>query len=301
MAIESIEEVQLFRQVVASGSISAAARALGDQKNRISQRIASLERSLGVRLADRTTRTLKLTDEGERFLAASEALIEAVERVESAVARGDALEGRVRVALRSANTGIGLGEEVARMMSAAPGLELQIVVLDDDADLLSLQAQGIDLAVQVGRLKDSSLVAKRVGNVPYAMCATPAYLRANGRPRKPSDLLQHECIRRLGDVRETSWALVDRHGRSRPTPIGGRLECSDARFQSEILYAGFGIGLRPAAEVRRAVQEGTLERVLPSFSFEPVPVWVVGPKSRLRLPRVVRVVELVTRVIAALA
>ena len=80
-----------------------------------------------------------------------------------------------------------------------------------------------------------------------------------------------------------------------------RLECSDARFQSEILYAGFGIGLRPAAEVRRAVQEGTLERVLPSFSFEPVPVWVVGPKSRLRLPRVVRVVELVTRVIAALA
>lgn len=301
VAIESIEEVRLFRQVVASGSISAAARTLGDNKNRISQRLASLERSLGVRLADRTTRTLKLTEEGERFFAASDALMEAAERIEAAVARGDAVEGRVRVAIRSAFIGIGIGEEIARLLSTTPRLRVQIMVVDDDADLLGLSAGGIDLAVQVGRLKDSALVAKRGGDVPFAMCATPGYLRTYGRPRTPSDLSRHECIRRLGSVPEATWPLVDRQGRKRMTPIGGRLECSDARFQSEVLYAGFGIGLRPAAEVRRAVHDGALERVLPSFSLEPVPVWIVSPKGRLRLPRVVRVADLIVRVIGSLA
>lgn len=301
MPINSLEEVRLFRQVVASGSLSAAARTLGDNKNRISQRIAALERALGVRLADRTTRTLRLTEEGERFFAASEALVEAADRADAAVVREGAVEGRVRVAIRSAFSGVGIGEEVARLLATTPKLRIQIAVVDDDADLPSLHAQGIDLAVQVGVLKDSAFVAKRLGDVPFAMCASPSYLRAYGRPKTPGDLVRHECIRRLGAVPETTWPLVSRTGRKRAAAIGGRLECSDARFQAEILYGGFGIGLRPAAEVRRAVQAGTLEKVLPSFSLEPVPVWLVGPKGRFRLPRVMRVAELLSRVIASLA
>lgn len=301
MPVDSIEEVRLFRQVVASGSLSAAARTLGDNKNRISQRIASLERALGVRLADRTTRTFRLTEEGERFFAASEALVDAAERIEASVVLEDSVSGRVRVAIRSALSGVGIGEEISQLLNSAPKLRLQILVVDDDSDLLGLHAQGIDLAVQVGTLKDSALVAKRLGDVPFAMCATPGYLRTYGRPKKPDDLLRHECIRRLGPAPESTWPLVSRTGRKVAAPIGGRLECSDARLQTEILYSGFGIGLRPAAEVRRAVKAGALEAVLPSFSLEPVTVWLVGPKGRFRLARVTRVVELLGRVIASLA
>lgn len=300
MPVDSIEEVRLFRQVVASGGISAAARALGDNKNRISQRIASLERGLGVRLADRTTRTLRLTEEGERFFKATERLVEAAESAEASVMHEDATAGRVRVAIRSALSGVGIGEEVARLLSACPKLRLQIVVVDDDGDLVSLHALGIDLAVQVGALKDSTLVARRLGEVPFVMCATPDYLRAYGRPKKPSDLVRHECIRRLGTPPESTWSLVSKSGRKLTTRIGGRLECSDARFQAEVLYSGFGIGLRPAAEVRRGVQAGTLERVLPSFSLEPIQVALVGPKGRLRLPRVSRVAEVLARVVSSL-
>ena len=299
--IDSIEDVRVFRQVVASGGISAAARTMNDSKNRISQRLAALEGALGVRLADRTTRSLRLTEDGERFLAASEALVEAADRSEAAVARKDALEGRVRVAVRSALSGVGIGDGIARLLHGTPKLRLQIVVVDDEADLGGLQAQGVDLAVQVGALRDSSLVARRLGNVSFAMCATPGYLREYGRPRTPSDLHRHECIRRLGAVTETTWALVGRTGRRVAARLGGRLECSDARFQAEVLYGGFGIGLRPAAEVRRAAQAGTLEPVLPTWSLAPISVWVVAPKGRLRLPRVEKMVELLTRVVVSLS
>lgn len=297
MPLDSLDDVRLFRQIVASGGISAAARALRDNKNRVSQRLAALERAVGARLADRTTRSLRLTDEGARFLAASTALLEAAERSEAAVASAQRLEGRVRVAIRSAMSGFGIGAEVARLLESAPRLRLQLVVVDDAADL---RGQGFDLAVQVGALRDSSLVAKRLGAPEFVMAATPRYLAEHGRPRTPTDLARHECIRRLGDAPETSWALVHRSGRRAHGPLGGRLECSDARLQSEVLYAGFGIGLRPASEVREAARNGVLERVLPTWSLEPIVVWAVCPEGRLRLARVARVVELLSQVVSSL-
>lgn len=216
MALDSLSDLRLFRQVVASGGISAAARALHDHKNRISQRLAALEQDLGVRLAHRTTRSFRLTEEGERFLVSVEALLEAAERCESSVASPRAMEGRIRIAIRSAVTGLGIGAELSRLMKAAPGLNLQVTVVDEGADLLA----------------------------------------------------------------------------------GGTFECSDSQLQREVLYAGYGIGPRPAAEVRQAESTGHLERVLPAWTFAPVPIWVLGPKARLRLPRVALVVDMLKEVVA---
>lgn len=301
MPIDSLEDVRLFRQVVASGGISAAARVLHDNKNRISQRLAALERALGVRLADRTTRSLRLTEDGERFLSWSEGLLEAAERAELSVVPRGAVEGRVRLAVRSALSGVGIGEELAKLLYGAPKLRLQLLVIDDDTDLAGLYARGVDVAVQIGTLRDSTLVKRRLGEVSFVMAATPGYLRDAGRPRSPRDLAAHECIRRLGSTPETVWSLESRNGGRTKAAINGRLECDDARLQTEILYGGFGIGLRPAAEVRRAAQAGTLEQVLPGWTYQPFPVWAVAPKDRLRLPRVAHVVELLLRVVANLA
>lgn len=295
MTLDSLDDVRLFHQVVVSGGISAAARALQDNKNRISQRLAALEENLGVRLAHRTTRTFRLTEEGERFLASAETLLEAADRCESSVASIRALEGRVRMAVRSAVAGLGLGAELAQLLKSAPGLHLQVTVIDEGVGLL---AGGFDLFMQVGPLEDSSLIPIRLGAIPVVLAATPAYLDMHGRPKVPSDLARHHCIRKLGNAPERIWTLFDRMGRGCDAPIGGTFECSDSQIQRDILEAGHGISPRPAHEVQRAERAGRLERVLPGWAFDPVPVWVLGPKGRLRLPRIALVLDLLKRLVA---
>lgn len=297
MGIDSIDDIRLFRQIVSAGGISAAARVMQRKKNLVSQRLASLEASLGARLAERTTRSFRLTEEGERLWHASEALVDAADRTEAAIKNPGGVEGRVRIAVRSALAGMGLGAELVRLLSSAPRLELQVAVVDDNADI---RKHGFDLAVQAGQLRDSSLIAKRLGHADYSLAATPSYLRVAGTPRSPVDLVDHECIRLLGETRETTWALVGA-GRRATAKLGGRFECSDARLQGELIYAGFGIGLLPAAEVRRGQHTGKLERVLPRWQFAPVPVWAVAPRGRLQLDRVARVYEVLLRAVAALS
>ncbi len=296
MSLRSLSDVRVFRQIVASGSIAGAARSLGDNKNRISQRLAALESSLGTRLADRTTRTFRLTEEGERFYEASEELVAAADRAEAAVSTDETISGRVRVSIYSSLMSTGIGVGFAELLLSAPKLELQIAVIDGEADLFN---QGIDLAVQVAPLRDSSLIAKHLGDVPYAMAATPKYLESHGAPQTPEDLIHHECIRRFGAVPEATWSLVDEHGVPTKAALGGRLECSDARMQGDILYAGFGIGLRPIAEVRQAIAQGTLCAVLPRYQMPPASVWAVCPKGRLRLQRIEPVVKLLQQAVAS--
>ncbi len=297
MPIDSLEDVRVFRQIVASGGITAAARVLDDSKNRVSQRLVALERAVGVRLAHRTTRSLKLTEEGERFFEHSAALLEAVEQTENSLRAAATLEGRVRVAVRSSLGGRGLGAEFGRLLQSAPKLQLQVAVVDENSDLL---AENFDLAVQVGALKDSSFVATRLEVSSFVMAATRGYLDTHGRPRAPGDLARHQCLRKLSHPAETSWALMHRSGKRSTARIAGTFECSDAQLQAEALYAGLGIGLRPADEVHRAEQAGTLARVLPTWSFEPFSVWIVSPKGRLKVPRVAAVADLLKRVIRRL-
>ncbi|HPH70724.1 MAG TPA: LysR family transcriptional regulator, partial [Kofleriaceae bacterium] len=147
MRIDSLDDIRLFRQVVNSGGISAAARAVQRSKNLVSQRLLALETALGVRLADRTTRGFRLTEEGERFWQTTEALMDAAERSEAAIKSPGGVSGRVRIAVRSALAGMGLGVEIARLLNNAPRLQLQVAVVDDNADIRS---KGFDLAVQSG-------------------------------------------------------------------------------------------------------------------------------------------------------
>jgi len=298
MALDSLEDVRVFRQVVSSGGLTAAARVLDDSKNRISQRLSALERSLGVRLAHRTTRSFTLTEEGERFFAQSAALLQAAESIETSLAAAATVAGRVRVAVRSSLGGRGLGAEFARLLQSAPRLHLQIAVVDENSDLL---AENFDLAVQVGALKDSSFVATRLEVSSFVLAASRSYLDARGRPRAPADLKSPQCLRQPGPPAEVPWPLVHRSGKRVTAPIGGTFECNDAQLQSEALYAGLGIGLRPADEVRRAEAAGTLEQVLPAWSFEPFSVWIVSPRGRLQVPRVAAVAEVLRRIIGRLA
>lgn len=295
MAIDSLDDVRVFRQIVASGSVSSAARVLRQSKNRVSQRLAALERSVGARLAERTTRTFQLTEEGRRFFDETTALVDAAARAERAVAKREALAGSVRVGLRSALVGAGIGEGLVRLLASAPELSMQIVVMDDGASVLH---RGLDFAVGVGRPPDSGLVARKLGEARYAMAAVSSYLSRAGVPSSPDELAAHECIRVLGERTEATWTLTAGDGRRVAARVGGRLECSDARMQRELVQSGMGIGLFPIVDIDR---DPGLERVLPGWTLAPIGVWAVGPRSRLELTRVREVLAVVRRAVERLS
>ena len=172
----------------------------------VGRRIAQLEDRLGVRLLHRTTRRTSLTEEGRQFQARAARLLEAADEAVAAVAtHASALEGRLRVAVRSTSVEFGLVEELVRFLEVHPGLSVQLLVSDDPVDLVG---DGIDLAVQIGELPDSSLISRRVGEVPIVLAVSRAYVERRGRPGGPADLVRHECLRRLGRHPEAVWTLI---------------------------------------------------------------------------------------------
>ncbi len=297
MGLESLDDLRIFTQVMESGGLTSAGKVLHLARNQISRRLARLERTLGARLFERTTRSITPTEAGRALYAHAVALLETAAKAEQAVAPGAALQGRVRLAVKTSSIEFALVQELAAALEQHPGLSLQLIVRDEPVDLV---AEGVDLSLQVGMLPDSTNIARAVGSAHFVLAASPQYLERHGRPLQPRELADHQCLRRLGPLPELAWNLIGPGGREVTARIGGRFECSDARAQAEAMRAGLGIAPRPAGEVRQAVQRGELVRVLPAWRLAPIPVWAVSPPGKARLARVSLFVELLRRVIRKL-
>lgn len=297
-----LDDVRVFVQVVDSGNLARAAHVLGRPPNTVSRVLARLEGELGVTLLHRTTRRVALSDRGAVFYRHALALLEAAEAAEASVRTTEgALTGTVRLAVRTTTVQFDVVRALVGLLVEHVGLAVQLVVTDEEVDVVGA---GLDLALRVGALPDSSLSARTLGEVVFVIAATPAYLERHGRPRDPADLALHECVRALSARPQTFWSLVGRGGRRVDARVGGRFECSDVRAQSEAIYAGLGLGLRPLGEVRRAAEEGKLERVLPRWTLEPIPVRAVLPPRRggsTSRPEVEAVITILTEVIGRMS
>ena len=294
--LDSIAEVRVFAQVVDSGGLSAAARVLGIPPNTVSRTLSRLEEALGVRLLARTTRRVSLTEEGRLFYEHALDLLAASTKAEAAVRPAHAgLQGTLRVAVRTTTIQFGFMDALSQLLAEHPALRIQLMVSDGDVDLL---ASGIDIALRVGAQPDSTLVSRSIGAVDFVLAAAPRYLVRAGRPHKPRDLSAHECIRALAARPQTHWRIEGPRGRSEDVLVMGRLECSDVRAQADAIYAGLGIGVRPAGEVRLAAKARTLERVLPEWRLEPIAVRVVQPPGRAASGRA-SAIEAVVEILAA--
>jgi DNA-binding transcriptional LysR family regulator len=301
MALENLADVAVFVQVVDSSGLSAAARVLGIPPNTVSRTVARLEGALGVRLMVRTTRAMNLTDEGRTFYEQATELLEAARRAEEAVG-GDAeeLSGLVRIAVRTTTVQFSFVPDLLQLLEKHPHLQVQLQVVDDEVDLVAL---GLDLALRVGGQPDSSLRMRSLGAVTFVLAAARVYLDNAGRPQTPEELAQHECIRQQVGPK-SAWNLCGPRGKQVSVLVGGRFGCRDVRTQRDAVYSGFGIGLRPAGEVQRAQLAGELERVLPRWSLEAIPVYALQPPRRpsLRRARAVDAIsQLIERAIARMA
>jgi DNA-binding transcriptional LysR family regulator len=278
-----LNDVALFVQVVRAGSFAAAARRLGMPANSASRRIQQLEQQLGLRLMQRSTRKLTLTDAGATLYARCADQVEALTEAAQDLGEGSQVpSGKVRVAAPADFFNIFRMELIAEFLAAHPKVRLEFVLSDERADLIE---QGIDVAIRAGKVLEPNLVARRIGTGRVTLVASPAYLAARGMPESVQALSSHDCVTLPSTSGRIVWRLDGPEGASE-TQVGGRISANTAQAMLEAVLAGLGVGLLPAVMTSAHVREGELIEVLPDHSVEGIEAYLVY-LSRRQLPRAV--------------
>lgn len=277
-------DMLIFVRVVGAGSLSGAARDLRLSLPVVSRRLARLEERLGVRLANRTTRSLALTEEGARFYDRCVRILAEIDDAEAEVARGrDAAVGHLRVTSTFAFGLRWLGPLLQEFQQANPGLHIHLDTSDTVANIVE---NGYDLAIRFGSLADSSLIARQLAPNIRVICAAPSYLALRGRPEQPEDLLAHDIVA-FGDPANTDWAFLD--GRS--IAVRGKLSSNNGELAHRWALEGAGLVLKSLWDVHDDLNAGRLEVVLPQFRLPAAPIHAIYPHSRLTAAKVRLCVE----------
>ncbi|CAJ97041.1 Transcriptional regulator, LysR-family [Cupriavidus necator] len=283
--MDRIGDIGLFLRVLDLGSISAAARSLDLSVAVASQRLQRLERELGVRLLHRTTRRLHATPEGVVLAEQGRALVDDLEALGTSLRQaGTGVSGTLRVTTSSSFGRLYISPLLPEFLALHPGLTLSVNLTDNVLDLVSA---GFDLAIRIGVLDDSTLVARRLANNRRLLCAAPDYLRRRGTPRTPQDLARHDCLVLVGSQgRQDVWRLGDGAGGEIAVRVRGRIEANTGELLSDAALAGFGIALHSTWHVCADLRAGRLVQVLPDYPLADTGIYAVMPQRRLVPPRV---------------
>src|SRR3954453_8422201 len=274
---DSLAEMSVFSRVVATGSLSAAARELGLSPAVISRRLAALEARLGVRLINRTTRSLHLTDEGANYYDTCARLLSEIEEADAAVSAGRVEpRGPLKVALPAAFGHLHVAPLVPRFAVRYPNVHVGLSLSDRNVNVIE---EGFDLAVRIADLADSSLAARKLAPNPRVVCASPDYLKRNGTPRAPTDLVSHNCLT-TNDFAMT-WDYKDPEGEPGTVRVSGRYACDNWEVLREWALAGLGVALKSTWDVRQQLEDGSLVALCPGYTFDTdVAIYAVYPHRR---------------------
>ena len=283
---EMLNELNVFVRAVELGSISAAARSLRLSAAAASHRLLQLEDQVGARLLNRTTRNLQPTEAGHIFYEHALDVLRAVERAESSMATASGVPtGVLKV---TAPLGFGrrvLAPLVAEFNEKYPKVEVRLRLSDHQVDLL---AEGIDIAVRMAVLTDSSFVARKLVDCPRIVCASPRYIEKFGAPQAPEDLVEHNCLAlRFPGSAESRWSFRSNEG-VKAVSVSGRFDADDGDVLTQWALQGAGIVLKPYWEVASHLRNGELEPLLHGYEAEPVSLSLLYP-HRQQLPVKVRV------------
>lgn len=284
--MDRFEAMQTFVRVVESGGISAAASRFGMAKSAVSRRLQELENHLGVQLLQRTTRRIHLTEDGRLFYERSLRILDEVEEAERSVSsEQQRVHGLLRVAAPLSFTLRHLTPLINEFLQRYPEVRLELDVEDRQINLLE---EGVDLAVRIGRLDDSSLVARRLAPMSTVVCASPDYLVRRGEPQTPADLNEHDGLSygNLSDQRQ--WTLLDQQGAVYTPRPHARMRSNNGDVLLEAAIAGLGIAVMPTFLCNRELASGKLLALLDGYRSEESAVYAIYP-SRRHLPLRVRV------------
>jgi DNA-binding transcriptional LysR family regulator len=276
--VDKLESMQAFVRIVEKGSLTAAAADLGTSLPSMVRALAALEREVGVTLLNRTTRRIHLTDEGTQYLEHCRIILGQVRDAEAALkSRRAKPQGRLTVTASEMFGRRHVAPVVTEFVEAYPEVTAELLFVNR---VVSLVEEGVDVAVRIGHLGDSSLVAIPVGEVRRVVCASPAYLRRRGVPRRPADIRHHRCIRFTGLSPRNEWPFRF-ESRDTAVPIVGALTCNQADAAVDACAGGLGLGSFLSYMVAPLRRSGKLRYVLEDFETEPLPVHVAYPHSRL--------------------
>lgn len=285
-----ITTLQLFVEVMRHGSFAAVARVHNLDPSSVSRTIAALEDELGVRLFQRTTRRLSPTEAGAIYFERVEPLIEEIRRANDAAAE----VSRQPSGTLRATASVALGHRwlvplLPQFRRMYPDLTIDLWVTDS---MLDLVAERVDVALRLGPMTDSSLIAQPLMPTRYRICASPAYLQQQGRPRTPAAVSDHECLLFPMPGYRTRWLFRDGNGTITEVPVSGRVVISSALALQQTARDGLGLALLPSWLIAEDLQLGALIDVFPSYEISATDfntaIWIVYP-SRAYVPLKVRV------------
>lgn len=276
--MDKLGSMRAFVRIVETGSLTAAANELGTSLPTVVRTLAALERSLGVTLLKRTTRRIHLTDEGADYLGRCRTILAAIQETEDAlISRRRELRGKLTV---TASVEFGrryVAPFLTRFLRRHPGLTADLLLLNR---VVNLVEEGIDVAVRIAHLKDSSLVAIPAGHVRRVICASAQYLKRHGTPEMPQDVKHHRCIRNTILSPRNDWQFRMRQ-RKVTVPISTVLASNDIESALNACLSGLGLGMFLSYMVAPQVRAGRLSYLLERFEPEPIPVQIVYSPSKL--------------------
>ena len=264
--MDSLAAMQVFVRVVETGGLSAAGRALGLAPSSVSRRIGELEDMLGVQLLRRTTRKLSLTEAGETYYERSRDIVRAVEEANLAVTEKRAgPSGILRVTASSSVARLHVAPAIAAFQAEFPAVQVVMVVSDRVVDIVG---EGLDVAIRVGQLEDSSLIARKVAQSRRLVCASPSYLKRAGIPAHPADLRDHACLTFRRHPGSNLWRF--RHGGEKiEVQATGSFFADDGDTLGAAACAGLGVILVPEWIVGLEIGAGNLVEVLADYAPDP--------------------------------
>lgn len=284
-SLTDLNDLEVFARVVEKSGFSRAARELGVPASTVSRRVARLEEGLGVRLLQRTTRKMHLTEAGRIYF---ERVSRALREIEGAEASLREVQGTPRGLVRISTVSEPFLEELLfEFMEIYPDVSIEV---DKSHGMVDLVAEGFDLAIRAGSLSDSSLVAHKLMTSGPVLVAAPAYLEARGAPLSAGDLRDHDCVILGNSTTATTWTLGAPSGTQRVS-VSGRIAVNSFASAVEACRRGLGIGLFPQGFITHAIESGELVVLLPELAPPPGGLWIVHPSRNLLAPAVRALIE----------
>lgn len=272
-----LEDMSIFLRVVEAGGISRAADQLGLAKSAVSRRLAILEKRLGVRLLNRTTRSSSLTLAGQGFYERAIKIIDDVAELNAFTTDSNTtLEGTLNLAAPLSFGLLHLSPAISLFVKKHPDLTINIDFSDRQIDLVE---EGFDLAIRIANLKDSSLIARKISPIKRLLCASPVYLEEYGPPRTPADLKNHSFLY-YSLSKSTKWQFTDKKGKEHLVNISPKLIANNGDFLKDMAIAGHGIMACPTFISWKAMATRDLVQVLKDYTLPHFDVYAVYPQTR---------------------
>lgn len=281
--MDQLTGMRVFAAIVDKNGFAPAAKALGISKTMVSKHLAAMEDRLGVRLLHRTTRKVGLTEIGAEYLRRCQDILQLVEEADGRLLESASHpRGLLRV-----NAPVSFSEQhlapcIADYRRQYPDVQIDLVVNDRVIDLIE---EGFDLAVRIGRLKDSSLIARRLAPAHIVLAASPAYLAARGTPEKPEDLIRHDCLRYAYSDERDEWRFEGK-GQARTIRVKGPFSSNNGMILMQAAIDGQGIAALPTFIIGHALRDGRLVEILARHKPQDRAIYAVFPANRHLSPKV---------------